>query len=113
MDPKIYEIIDDAKLYSTHQIELLKLKLTEKASFGASELASHLIIGLVGVLFLLFASISLGFLFGGLVNNLGLGFLIVAGIYLILFVVFLIGKKTILKRPLTNYTIKKIFEDEV
>jgi hypothetical protein len=113
MDPKIYEIIDDAKLYSAHQIELLKLQLAEKASFGAAEFASHLLIGLVGVLFLLFASISLGFLFGDLVNSLGLGFLIVSGIYLLLFLIFILGKKALLKKPLTNYTIKKIFEDEV
>ncbi|MBR9831540.1 phage holin family protein [Acidiluteibacter ferrifornacis] len=112
MDSKIYEIIDDAKLYTSHHVELLKLQLAEKTSIGAAEFASHLIIGVVGILFLLFASVSLGLLFGDLLNNLALGFFLVAAIYLVFFLVFLLAKKTLLKKPLINYTIKKIFEDE-
>lgn len=112
MDSKIQEILEDSKAYASHQIELAKLKLAEKVAFKLADLLSGTILIYAGVLFLLFVSIAGGLLFGDLVNNYGLGFLIVAGIYLILFLILYSIRNTALKRSLTNFSIKKMFEND-
>ena len=112
MDQKINDIIEDAKEYTMHQIELLKLTLAERYAFFASEIVSKVIIGSFLILFLFFISVSGGLFFGELLNNDALGFLIIALIYLVFTLILHFGQKTLLKRKIVDKTIKKIFEDE-
>ncbi len=112
MDSKIQEILEDGQSYVSHQIELAKLKVAEKVAFKLADLMTGTILIYAGMLFLLFVSIASGFFLGDLVNNYGLGFLIVAGIYLVLFIILFAIKNTSLKKGLTNYSIKKMFEND-
>ncbi len=111
MDQRINEIIDDAKEYTAHQIELVKLDAAEKTARASSELLTYLILGVIGFILLLFASIAGGFLMGEVLNSVAYGFLSIAGFYMLILLILIIGKDQVLKKPFMNFSIKKIFED--
>tara|TARA_R110002049_G_scaffold247413_9_gene421608 strand:+ start:3099 stop:3440 length:342 start_codon:yes stop_codon:yes gene_type:complete len=111
MDQKINEILDDAKEYGSHQVELVKLEVVEKTATVSAELLTHLILGVIAFILLLFISIAGGFILGEAFNSVALGFLTIAGIYTLIFIILFIWKDSLLKKNFTNYTIKKMLED--
>jgi hypothetical protein len=111
MDQRINEIIDDAKAYTAHQLELVKLEAAEKTARISSELLTYLILGVIGFILLLFASIACGFLIGNALNSVAYGFLTVAGFYMLILIILILGKNQLLKKQLMNFSIKKMFED--
>lgn len=111
MDQRINEILDDAKEYGGHQVELIKLEVVEKTAGVSAEILTHLILGVIGFILVLFASIAGGFLLGEAFGSVALGFLTIAGIYAIILIILFIGKDSLLKKNFTNYTIKKMLED--
>lgn len=112
MNQRINEIIDDAKDFGRQQAELVKLEVVEKTAGMSSEILTHVILGLIGFMLVFFVSIAGGFLFGELFNSVALGFLTIAGIYTILLLIIYLSRKSLLKKPFINYTIKKLLADD-
>lgn len=98
--------------YFEARIQLLKIGAYEKIAKITAVLFSSLIIALLGFFLLFFLSISGGFYFGRLLNDNALGFLIIFGIYLILFVFIILFRKKLLEKFIIDKVIEQLFENE-
>ncbi len=98
--------------YFEAKIQLYKIGAYEKIAKVTAVFFSSLIIALLGFFLLFFLSISGGFYFGALLNNNALGFLIIFGIYLILFVFVIRFRKKLLEKYITDKVIEQLFEKE-
>jgi hypothetical protein len=85
------------------------LNASEKTADALSSLASALIIGTVGTLALLFASLGVAWLIGTRLDNPAVGYFIVALFYAIVGGVLFAVKDTFIKVPVINTLIKKFY----
>lgn len=96
------EIIKD---YAAKRVELLKLSATEKGVVTAGTLTFMIMVAIFTVFFLILFNIGVAILVGSYIGNYAYGFLIVAGIYLVLLIlVFIFGKK--IKDTIANKLLK-------
>jgi uncharacterized membrane protein len=105
---KIQVLIESINRYAKTNCELIKLEATERTSVIGSGLISNLLIGLVGVLLMFFISLGVSFYISERVGNNYSGFIIVAGFYFILGLILMIGRKTLIERPIRDIIIRKI-----
>lgn len=89
--------------------ELIKLQATERTSVYGSDFLSIVIVGLVGLFFLLFLSLLAGFYLSTEIGNSYSGFGIVAGFYFLLGIVLFLGRKKLMQKPLRDKIIKTIY----
>ena len=73
----------DASGYLETRIDLIKLKAIDKSSSFLSTLVTMIVLGTVGLIFIILLNIGLALYIGSLVGNAYCGFFIVAGFYLI------------------------------
>ncbi|HKM92325.1 MAG TPA: phage holin family protein [Prolixibacteraceae bacterium] len=106
---KIEELTKDIKSYITSNVEIFKLEAVELFSVIGASFISSLIIGVVVFLFMIFLSLSAGFYFSSLLGNNYAGFAIVAGFYLTIAIILIIGRGKLVEKPLQNKIIRKIF----
>ena len=98
-------IADTLKDYASKRLELLKIEATEKSSLSAGFIV-FLIFSTTAVLFfIILFNIGLGLLIGHYLGNYGYGVLIMAGIYLLLFLLLLLLRKA-LTATVANKVIK-------
>ena len=109
---KVDELVVHVKAYMNNRIDMVKLNAAEKGSKMMANVITLVISLLVFGLCIVFAGFALAFAFGKLTGELYWGFLIVAGIYLLLgfFLWMLRGK--LLRVPILNSLIKQIFKEE-
>ena len=98
--------------YFVAKLQLCKIEVYEKIAKVTAVFFSSLILALLGFFLLFFLSISGGFYFGSLLNNAALGFLIVFGIYFILFIIFIFFRKKLLQKYIADKVIEQLFEKE-
>ncbi len=98
--------------YFETKIQLYKIGAYEKIAKVTAVLFSSIIIAMLGFCLMFFLSISVGFYFGELLNNNALGFLIVFGIYLLMFVIIIVFRKKLLEKYIVDKVIEKLFEKE-
>jgi len=104
----IEEIADSLKVYVNTNLELIKLELTERVSVLGSSLISNLLVWLVIVLFLFFISLGLAFYLSNLLGNNYSGFIIIAGFYLLIGLILILGKKRLVEKPLRDKIIQEL-----
>ncbi|MGX1025309.1 phage holin family protein [Flavobacterium sp. CS20] len=101
---------DDAKTYIESEIAYYKLDAYKKLIKATSLLMSSIINAGIILLIFAFLSVGLGLFLGELFGYYYVGFLIIAGVYLIvLFLILIFGKSLIEKSVLKIYN--QIFED--
>ena len=89
-------MIDSLKNYIEKRFQLIKLELIGVFANMASGLVSSFIILIFLLFILLMLSFSLAFWFSKILDSFSLGFVIVAGIYLLIFLLYLLlGKSKI------------------
>jgi len=93
--------------YVEARIQLIKLDVVEKAAKVTAALFSSLIISLLAFFLLFFLSVSASFYLGEVMHSNALGFLTVAGFYLIIFAVALVKKKVLFEKIILD----RIIED--
>jgi hypothetical protein len=106
---KIEEVTTNIKNYVNTNIELVKMEVIENTTIIASNLVSGLVIAIVGIFFMLFLSLAAAFFLSTYLSDFYLGFLCVALFYLILWIVFIVGKHKLLEKPINNKIIRKVF----
>jgi hypothetical protein len=110
------KIKHDIQEYLEVRLDLLKLHTSENISRILSNAATLAVIGYMLFFILLFLSFAAGYFFAAKLNSNELGFLCIAGIYLIFLIVFLIFKKSIIERPVIRAMVRLFFpkskEDE-
>ena len=105
---KIETLTENLKDYLGTSCELFKLEATERSSTVAAGLISGFFIALFGLLLLLFISLAVAFYISNCCGNNYCGFIYVAGFYLLLTILLLIGKEKIIDKQLRNKIIQKI-----
>ena len=104
------DLVDHAGDMANTFYRLQILNLTKKATDVTANVAGGLVAALLGVFFLLFAGIALGFWLGDLLNSNALGFLIVAGFFALLAIIFMSIRKKIVFPLWRNKIIRKLYE---
>lgn len=107
---KIEELTDGLKNYLNINIQLVKQETIAVTSAVVSDLLSYLLIGMVGIFFLLFASLMAGFYLSELLDDSFFGFGSVAVFYLILGIILFLIRKHSLSKPIRDKIIRKAFE---
>jgi hypothetical protein len=105
--------LDNAKKeiqeYLEVKLDLIKLQAAESLSRILSSALSMAIIFFLLFLILLFISIGAGFFFASYLQSSGLGFLCVAGFYIVLLIIILLFRKKIIERPVIRSVVKLSF----
>jgi len=106
------KLTDNLKEYVNTRYDIITLKLTQKVANISSQAIAVILIGMVMSMFLLFINIAIALYFSSLLNNNYAGFFIVAGFYLLITLIFIIGKKGLILTPIRNLIVKQILHDE-
>lgn len=109
---KIEGLILNLKSYANSTIEIIKLETVQQISSIITNLMSRIIIGVVFMLFAFFLSIGVSFYLSELLGSNYLGFGIVAGVYLLLGIILVIGREKLLIRPFCDKFIQEIFQKQ-
>ena len=107
----ISKVSDDAKKYLNSSLEYYKLDSFKKMMDGAVSLVNLMVSGSIFLIFILFISVGVAIVIGESLGSLSYGYFIVAGIYLLLFILYkLFGKPLITEIALRKYS-KVFFND--
>jgi membrane protein implicated in regulation of membrane protease activity len=109
---KAKTLVDQLKEYVNTRVSQAKLSVAEKTSKVVSLLVALLVIALVFFLFLVLASVAAAIAIGQWLNSMWLGFLIVAGLCLLLCLVIWLAKDRLLRIPVMNMIIEALFGKE-
>jgi hypothetical protein len=105
----INNIKKDVQEYLDVRIDLIRLHTAENLSRILSSAATLAIIGYLLFFILLFLSFAAGYFFASILDSNELGFLCVAGFYVIILVIFLIFRRKIIEQPIIKAIIKLFF----
>ncbi|MBK7850439.1 MAG: phage holin family protein [Bacteroidetes bacterium] len=108
---EIEELVDSAKEYIETRSEISKLKAIDKGSKMAGSMASGIILMVLFFAILAFVSIAVAFALSEWIGRAFSGFLIVAGFYLLVFVLLALNKERWIENPVTNSIIRNFFKD--
>jgi hypothetical protein len=108
---KIESLLEQIKDYANTRIAQAKLSIAENVSKVISNLVASLFAVLVFFFFLFFVSFAGAIALGQLFNNSWLGFLIVAGFYLLAGIIIWWLKEKLLRIPIMNSLIGKFFNN--
>lgn len=108
---KTEELTESLKKYVHINYELNKLEAAERSSVIGSGLISGLLVGLIAILFFFFISLGIGFYLSSLLGDNYSGFGIIAGFYLILGAVVVLGRKRLIQIPIREKIIELVFSN--
>ena len=109
---KAEELAEHVKEYINNRMDSVKLSAAEKSSKLAATVIASVVVAMFFISFLFFASTALAFVFSKLTGSLSWGFLIVAGIYLLLGALVWLLKDRILQLPIMNAMLQQLFTEE-
>lgn len=109
---KAGSLVDQLKEYVNTRVSQAKLSIAEKTSKVVSLLIAVLVIALVFFLFFVLVSVAAAIAIGQWLNNMWLGFLIVAGLCLLLALVLWLAKERLIRIPVLNILIEALFGKE-
>lgn len=109
---KVEELADHVKEYVNNRIASVKLSIAEKTSAVLSNIIAMIIVLTVFVFFIVFAGIALAFVFAKLTGEYYWGFLIVAGIYLLIGILVWTLKERLIRLPIMNGILQQLFKEE-
>ena len=109
---KIESLVERLKEYVNTRVALAKLSVAEKISKVAALMISLLMSALIFFLFLVLASMAGAIAIGQQLNNMWLGFLIMAGIILFTGILLWTLKDKLIRLPIMNMLVKALFDKE-
>ncbi|HEX2967674.1 MAG TPA: phage holin family protein [Bacteroidales bacterium] len=101
-------LLERAEDYTRTSIELIKLKAVDKISDGASSAASKIVAMFFFFFFFLMLSVGLSLWIGDLLGKIWYGFMVIAGLYGILWAVLFFVRHNWLKKMVGNSIIKQM-----
>ncbi len=108
-DQKPQDIVSLLKEYISTRIELIRLTAIERLTVVVASLITNTFVIVAALLTFLFASLTLAFYLGELLDSYAAGFGIVALIYLLAALVIAFTKEKYLNRYLEDFMVKIIF----
>jgi len=109
---KAEELAGTVREYINTRIESAKLAAAEKGSFLIGNAAAAIMAIVVFSFFLLFAGIALSLVLGVWIGQLWAGFLIVAGMYLLIGMLIWFGRERLIRIPVVNAIIRQLFNED-
>ena len=94
--------------YLEKRIELVKLQAVNKVTDVVSSMVSRLIIMIIIVLMIVVLNTGIAIWLGELLGKMYYGFFCVAGFYLLLLIVLASGRRSLLKKPLSDKLVRKM-----
>jgi hypothetical protein len=101
-------LTDHVKEYINTRVELTKLHLAEKTSMVISQLIAITVVALFFLFVLIFGSIAGAWALSNWIGKPYAGFLIVAGIYLVLGIIVWVARGKLLRYPIMNAIIRQL-----
>jgi hypothetical protein len=113
-DPQteIGQLSDHLKEYIGIRRELFELKFWDKLFGTASVAITWGIIGFLGIMCVFMLTAAAAYAIGAALGKIWLGFLIVAGVYGLIATLLIIGRDTILQKPMMNRFIDQLANDD-
>jgi len=105
----INDLKKDVLEYIEVKLDLIRLHTAENLSRIFSNVATIAVIGYLLFFIILFISFAAGYYFGSLLDSNELGFLCVAGFYLLLLILFLALRRQIVERPVIKAIVRLLF----
>jgi hypothetical protein len=99
---------DNIENYIEHKVDLVKLKTADKAGAAASNIVVGLAMARLVLFILIFLSLSAAFAISQATGDYYLGFLIVAGFYMLVAGLLLALKEKLITMPIINAILKKL-----
>jgi|WetSurMetagenome_2_1015567.scaffolds.fasta_scaffold1619797_1 hypothetical protein len=99
--------------YFESKLKLLKIGAYEKLAKITAVLVSSFLVAIVVLFMFFFLNIAGGFFFGELLHSNAYGFLVMFGIYFIVFLLLILFRKNLLEKFIINKIIQKLFEKEL
>ena len=106
------DILNHAGDYAETFYKLNLVRLTKKVSDVASVVVNSVLIFFISLCILLFISFAGAWWLGDIVQNRALGFLIIAGFYLLIILVLVLMRKKVISPFIRNTLIRKIYEEK-
>jgi len=107
-DTQPQSLIDQIKEYVELQIKIAKYKAIDGSSEAFATIIVAIILSIVGVLILIFASIALGFYLSEVLHTYWGGFGCLAALYLVIALILYITRQS-MKNAIADSIINKIF----
>jgi Putative Actinobacterial Holin-X, holin superfamily III len=107
----VEDLFEKLKEYADIRVNLFKLKSIHKISGFMSSVIASLVLVILLCALLLCVTIGVALLIGALIGKTYLGFFIVAGIYLIVGLVFYSNRGKLIKTPISNKLIKELIDE--
>ena len=109
---KVESLVDQLKSYVNTRVAQVKLSVAEKASKLAASMIAVLLAALVFLLFLTLVSVAAAIAIGQWLDNMWLGFLLVAVVVLLIMFLLWGLRDRLLRIPIMNSMLKVLFEKE-
>ncbi|HEY5968382.1 MAG TPA: phage holin family protein [Chitinophagaceae bacterium] len=106
------DILNHAGDYAETFYKLSLLRLTKKVSDIASGVVNSVLIFFISLCILLFISFAGAWWLGDVLNSPALGFLLIAGFYLLIIFVLILMRKKVISPFIRNTLIRKIYEEK-
>ena len=102
----VEELFYKLKDYADTRMDLFKLKAISKVSGILSSIISAVVLVLILFMVLICITVGLSLLIGSALGHIWLGFLIMAGIFIIIGLIMFMSRSKLLKTPISNKFIK-------
>jgi sterol desaturase/sphingolipid hydroxylase (fatty acid hydroxylase superfamily) len=107
----VEEIPDNLDSYLQNKLEYYKLYLFKKMTLSMVSFFRILFLGGIALLMLFFLSFAAAYLIGEALENFGYGFLIIAGVYVLIFLFAMVFGRKFVERKVLRSTSKVFFND--
>ena len=109
---QVEALFKDLKDYVSLRLQITQLKYSSKTSLVTSSVLTYMLISMVVFFFVLVLTIGIALWIGNVLGEWYLGFLIMAGIYLLIGLVIFTFRNRWIRIPLNNLIIKEIFDED-
>jgi uncharacterized membrane protein YqjE len=109
---KVESLVNELKEYVNIRVAQAKLSIAEKLSRIVAYMISILMAALVFFLFLVLVSVAAAIVIGQWLENMWLGFIIVACLCLLLGLLLWWAKDKLVRKPIMNALINVLFESD-
>jgi len=97
--------------YINTRLLLVKVEAIEKLSDALSVVFKRIILFIIAGLVFFFASIAAALWIGDIYNSYAIGFLAIAGVYLLVLIIMFVFNKQLLEKNIKNDIIRTVFQD--
>ena len=103
---------DHIKQYAEAKMDLFRLEISDRIANTVSSLSSIILIAILSLFIFMFLSIGAAMWINKIYDDSSMGFFIVGGFYLLLTVILYVFRENLIKVPVINILLSKLYPDE-